>query len=166
MDCIVVLDSSSSVGKPNWAIMKSFVYSILSSFTVAPDTTNFGIFRYNAVVDEKTRIFLKDYPADITGLLEAYDKIPYDGSGKSLFIPMLYNIIMCFSGTKTAQALNYVKTTMLRKSNGNRPLVPDLVIVLTDGKSQDAVGKVSDDLRAMGAFVSCTELIFSFMINV
>nr|XP_039253479.1 sushi, von Willebrand factor type A, EGF and pentraxin domain-containing protein 1-like [Styela clava] len=134
MDAYVILDSSSSIGEPNWIIMKKFISSILSSFTISEDTTHFAVVRYNKFVDTDTQINLSDYTSDIAGLLAAFDRIPYNGSG-----------------TRTGQAIQHVVDNMMRPSNGNRPDVQDLVIVITDGKAQDDVKTPSDELRAKGA---------------
>jgi len=48
------------------------------------------------------------------------DRIPYQGEG-----------------TLTGNALAFVAANTLRRVNGNRPDVPDLAFVLTDGMAQD-----------------------------
>lgn len=58
----------------------NFLFS--SDFSVAPDASHYGIFRYNAKVDTDTQILLKDYPNSLEALLNAFDEIPYDGSGE------------------------------------------------------------------------------------
>lgn len=134
MDIVLVLDSSSSILGENWISLTKFVKGIINSFKVDPEAANFAIFRFNQRVDEDTQIYLNDYPGDVDGLIEAFNKIPYDGSG-----------------TNTGNALNHALTVSLAKGNGNRPNVKDFVFVITDGKSKDDVKAPSEALRAAGA---------------
>lgn len=138
MDAFVVLDSSSSVGKENWVTMTAFIANILASFTISDEATHFAVVRYNKAVDTETQILLRDFPNDKAGLLRAFRQIPYDGSG-----------------TRTGQAIQHVARNMMTPAAGDRAGVPNLVIVVTDGKAQDAdVAKAAaDDLRRRGAIV-------------
>jgi len=136
MDLVVVMDSSSSVKSSNWALMKNFVRTLLSGFSVAPDLAFLSVFRYNGKVDQKTQIFLRDFPENQQELLAKFDKIPYNGSG-----------------TKTGQAIDHVTDVMLAPKNGNRKQVQDIVLIITDGASQDDVKAPSQRLRDTGAQV-------------
>uniref|UniRef100_H2YP77 VWFA domain-containing protein n=1 Tax=Ciona savignyi TaxID=51511 RepID=H2YP77_CIOSA len=120
MDFIVVLDSSSSVGRPNWRKMKKFVRDFLDDFTVRDEFARFGIVRYNRVVDTRTQILLSAYPNDLAGLLAAFDRMPYNGSG-----------------TKTGNALNHTADVLM--TSGHREEARDIVLLITDGASSDDV---------------------------
>ncbi|XP_039270723.2 P-selectin-like [Styela clava] len=134
MDIVLVLDSSSSIEPENWVELTRFVRGIIRSFRVEPDAANFAIFRFNKVVDEVNQILLNSYPGDVEGLIEAFNRIPYDGSG-----------------TWTGNALNHALTVSLSPENGNRPDVPDFVFVITDGKAGDDVEAPAEALRRSGA---------------
>lgn len=136
MDLVVVLDSSSSIGSDNWGALTGFVRQVLRSFIVQPDVANMAIFRYNRNVDTKTQVFLNSYPGNIDELIAALDRIPYDGSG-----------------TFTGKALKHALDVSLTTANGNRPEVPDVVLVITDGRAADDVKTPADALRAAGATV-------------
>jgi len=136
MDLIVVMDSSSSVRSHNWVKMKKFVRTLLSGFAVAPDLAFLSVFRYNKKVDTKTQILLKDFPDNQKDLLVKFDKMPYNGSG-----------------THTGQAIDHVTDVMLSPKNGNRKQVQDIVLIITDGASQDNVKIPSQRLRDTGAQV-------------
>ncbi|XP_078492910.1 uncharacterized protein LOC100186994 [Ciona intestinalis] len=134
MDFIVVLDSSSSVGRSNWNKMKAFVRSFIGDFSIRNDATHVSVVRYNRHVDTSTQILLDDYPNSLADLLAAFDRIPYNGSG-----------------TRTGQALNYTASTLI--PTGNRPNARDVVLLITDGASQDDVVVPSHNLHATGALV-------------
>nr|CAB3265960.1 P-selectin-like [Phallusia mammillata] len=133
MDFVVVLDSSSSVRAENWMKMKKFVRSFLSEFVVRPDSSQFAVIRYNREVDTDTQILLNSFPDSTQAVLEKFDEIPYDGSG-----------------TRTGNALNYVANTLLRI--GNRPIANDVVLLITDGASQDDIVAPSKRIRDQALF--------------
>ncbi|XP_039253130.2 P-selectin-like [Styela clava] len=133
MDLIVILDSSSSIGASSWKVMLKFVNSIFDLFIVQPDAMNFGVVRYNRKVDTKTRINLNECPGNVTMLKHLVSKLPYNGQG-----------------TWTGQAISYVHEHMLKPEYGNRKNAPDVVLVITDGRSQDSVKMPAEELRKSG----------------
>ena len=60
------------------------------------------------------------------------------------------------SGTNTGLALQYVSNELLKKDNGNRPGVPDILLVITDGRAQDdqRLEQESRVLQTQGVLVS------------
>ena len=56
-------------------------------------------------------------------------------------------------GTNTGKALNYTLDVLFRPENGNRQAVPDIIVLLTDGRSQDDVFVPAQRLRDSGATV-------------
>ena len=60
------------------------------------------------------------------------------------------------AGTKTGLALQYVSDELLKKDNGNRPGVPDVLLVITDGRAQDGqlLKQESMTLQEKGVLVS------------
>ena len=65
---------------------------------------------------------------------------------------MYCNANKCASlGTRTGNALNYTAQTLL--TVGNRPQARDVVLLITDGASQDDVVLPSRILHATGALV-------------
>ena len=57
-----------------------------------------------------------------------------------------------FLGTNTGMALNYVTRTLLKR--GNRRQAKDVVLLITDGESNDRVAIPAIQLRRTGAIVS------------
>nr|XP_026693431.1 E-selectin-like [Ciona intestinalis] len=136
MDLVLVLDSSSSVGKENWKSMMGFAETVINSFVVGSNLTRVSVIRYNGKVDNATQILFNDFLDDQEGLLNKLRTLPYRGSG-----------------TKTGQALRYAKRELLKESNGNRKEVTDVVVVITDGRSHDKVAGPSRALRNDGALI-------------
>uniref|UniRef100_H2ZKN2 VWFA domain-containing protein n=1 Tax=Ciona savignyi TaxID=51511 RepID=H2ZKN2_CIOSA len=110
VDAVVILDSSSSIGRANWRRLVNFVQGVLGGVEIGPHSARIGVFRYNRFVDTQSQILMKDYPNDKAGLLRAIGNIHYNGNG-----------------TYTGQALDYAADVMLTPENGNRPGVPDIV---------------------------------------
>nr|XP_002129893.1 P-selectin-like isoform X1 [Ciona intestinalis]XP_026692609.1 P-selectin-like isoform X2 [Ciona intestinalis] len=136
MDFVVILDSSSSVGSENWMKIKTFTHQFLSTFILSPEGSQYSVFRYNRNVDINSQILLKDHPTNIEDFIYAFEQIPYDGSG-----------------THTGKAINHAVDIVLAPGNGNRVNARDIVLVITDGKSQDDVGGPALRLRQTGATV-------------
>ncbi|XP_039252424.2 E-selectin-like [Styela clava] len=122
MDLVILLDSSSSIGKRNWKKMISFVDTVVDLFAVQNDSVNFGIIRYNAEIDVKTKIDLNKSPKNATRLKELIAKIPYNGKG-----------------TRTGEAMTYVQENMFSYGRGDRPNARNVLLDITDGKSQDDI---------------------------
>nr|XP_009858194.1 P-selectin-like [Ciona intestinalis] len=133
MDLVLILDSSSSVTMPNWRVMKNFVRSIITTFNFGEDSARMAVFRYNRGIDRRNQVLLRDHINNRAAFLEAFDRIPYNGFG-----------------TRTGQALRYAQNVILAQRWGNRPNVKDVLLTITDGRSQDDVATVSTELRAMG----------------
>ena len=60
-------------------------------------------------------------------------------------------MLQIFLGTRTGNAINYTASTLLKV--GNRPEARDVVLLITDGASQDDVVVPSANLHATGALV-------------
>jgi uncharacterized protein YegL len=130
MDVAIVLDSSSSIKFNNFQIVKSFTKSLLSTFQLGQGQVHTAMMRYNAV-NSVISTFAADNALDEA--IDAVDNTPYDGSG-----------------TMTGAALQFATDNLLTEAAGRRPLVPLLVVVFTDGASQDDVTAGAAALAATG----------------
>merc|ERR1719427_469562 len=54
------------------------------------------------------------------------------------------------SGTRTGQAIQYALENIFQPANGMRPDAPQILVTITDGKSQDDVLAPSEAIRASG----------------
>uniref|UniRef100_A0A3Q2NTM2 Collagen type XIV alpha 1 chain n=1 Tax=Fundulus heteroclitus TaxID=8078 RepID=A0A3Q2NTM2_FUNHE len=85
--------------------------------------------------DARTEFKLNSY-SDKERLLEAINKISYKGGN-----------------TKTGRAIQHVKENIYTTEGGARRGIPNVLVVLTDGRSQDDVNKVSKEMQMAGYIV-------------
>ena len=118
VDIIFVVDDSGSIGSGNFGTVKSFLRQLVSRLDIDSGNTRVGLVTFSSSVG--TVFNLKDH-STIASLQSAISSLGYRGGG-----------------TNTARALAYVRTTMLTSAAGDRPNVPNIVAVLTDGKSSNS----------------------------
>ena len=112
---VFVLDASTSVTAPNFELMKDFVKDFLFIADIDSGNVRVGVIIYST--EDYIQFHLKDYNSKIE-VFEAIDNIPYR-----------------YGSTNTADALNTMRTKMYTRANGDRPNVPNICIVVTDGVS-------------------------------
>ena len=111
--------------------MKDFIKEMVRGFNVGKDNTHVGVvlFSSNAEV-----VFAFDEHYDKASVLQAIDDMKYPGQN-----------------TNTGQGLTTARTELFGK--GSRPGVPNMVLVLTDGKSSDSVDEPAQKLRDSGVTI-------------
>jgi len=135
MDIALVIDSSSSVKATNFQLIRNFLNSIVPLFEVGPEAVRFSAIRYNKHVEELWNF--GDYNS-IQEYVGAIMRIPYDGSG-----------------THTGKALDYVNNKNFEDNEGNtRSDSVKLVMLLTDGNSQDNSVEAADRLKAKNIYLT------------
>ena len=118
IDVIFVVDESESVGSENFTTTKSFLSQITSRLDIDSGNARVGLVTFATNVT--TAINLTDH-SSVKSLQSAISSLSYTGGGT----------------TNTAAALDYVRTTMLTESAGDRDNVHDIVVVITDGRSDN-----------------------------
>ena len=129
-----VIDGSGSIesaGQGNYQKVKDFVKSVVQGFAVSLEGTHVGVVLYSAKA-EVVFGFEKHY--DKPSVLAAIDSMHYPGAQRY-----------------TAMALDLARTELFEK--GSRPGVPHMLLVLTDGQSQDSVTEPAQKLRDLGVTV-------------
>ena len=116
-DVIFVMDQSGSIRQDNFDLMKSFLSQLIDRLDIDGGNTRVGVITYNTSVG--TGFNLSDH-LSVSSVRSAIMSLTYEGGG-----------------TMTAVALRYVRTTMLTSEAGDRPNIPNVVVVLTDGQSQN-----------------------------
>ena len=126
-DIGILVDSSGSLGN-EFSKEVQFVKQIAKSLTVSSDGVNIGIvtFSYYAFLTIK----LSDYK-DTDSFIEGTKKIPFRRSQ-----------------TYIDRALYLARTSLFTEQNGDRKDVPNIVILLTDGKQTESPLATSPFLQA------------------
>ena len=140
VDLALLIDSSGSLteGSDFWSVLKSFVKRLIQRFSIHPDDVRVGM----VVFSDRAESFVEfqDLFA-LDELLRAVDTMEYIGSR-----------------TNIARALQVAEDHLFMPQYGDRPDVPDVVVLITDGQANDEpfdirairplvdVGSVADDL--------------------
>ncbi|KAK0046568.1 collagen alpha-5(VI) chain [Biomphalaria pfeifferi] len=115
-DVVFVLDGSSSMWVPDFLVLEKFVSNVSQSFDIAPNLTRVGVIAYS-----DTPIVVVN-PNDIRTKadLHHHQKIPHISGN-----------------TNTAMALEAAWSKLLEEGKSNRPDAAQILILLTDGHSDD-----------------------------
>ncbi len=135
-DIYFLVDSSWSIGKENFEHVKQFLYSLTQALhQVGGERFKFALVQYNN--RPETEFQLNSYPTT-QGVLAHIKAMTYRGGG-----------------TQTGLGLDFLIHTHLTTASGSRAVegVVQVVVVLTDGRSQDDVAKPAQVLRLAGVEV-------------
>ncbi|XP_041844785.1 collagen alpha-1(XIV) chain [Melanotaenia boesemani] len=133
-DLVFLVDGSWSIGDDNFMKITRFLYSTMGSLDlIGPDGTQVAIAQFSD--DARTEFQLSSH-GNKEALLEAIQRIKYKGGN-----------------TKTGRAINHVKESIFIPEAGARRGVPKVLVVLTDGRSQDDVNKVSKEMQMDGYII-------------
>ena len=120
-DLAFMVDSSTSVGESNFQEAKDFVWSVMRNFPISNNDTRVAVIRYST---QANVIFDFQFSADnnVPLLKETLDNVEYV-SGE----------------TKTELALQLALTDLFSARGGSRPKVPKILVVMSNGKSDNAL---------------------------
>ena len=110
-----MVDESGSIGSTNFDLMKSFLSQLVSRLDIDSGNTRVGLITYSSEVGSGFN--LSDY-STVASVQSAISSLTYAAGS-----------------TNTGGALEYVRATMLTSVAGDRSNVPNVVVVLTDGRS-------------------------------
>ncbi|XP_068179724.1 collagen alpha-1(XIV) chain-like [Antennarius striatus] len=132
-DLVFLVDGSWSI-EDNFMKIKHFLYSAVGSLhQIGPDGTQVAVIQFSG--DARIEFKLNSYYIK-EELLKAIQKITYKGGN-----------------TNTGQAIKHVRESIFTPEGGDRRGVPDVVVVLTDGRSQDDVNKVFKEMQMDGFII-------------
>ncbi|XP_035825413.1 collagen alpha-1(XII) chain [Aplysia californica] len=124
LDVALVVDSSSSVTRANFKKTMRFIDTILRQLPIGPDDVRVAIIRFSHGSDVMT--YFNDN-MDKDSKRKAIKKMRFNGGT-----------------TATDKAIKDLREKVLDSSHGNRENVPDLVVLITDGTSNDVTATVRE----------------------
>ncbi|KAM8826189.1 collagen alpha-6(VI) chain-like isoform 1-T1 [Synchiropus picturatus] len=131
-DIVFMVDGSWSIGMENFEQIRQFLYTLVNSFDVGPEHVRIGLVQYSTT--PRTEFLLNTFQKK-SDILQYVSKLPYMGGG-----------------TQTGEGLDFLLKTHFVESAGSRrnQKVPQIAVVITDGKSQDDVEVQAQDLKRQG----------------
>ncbi|KAK2845177.1 hypothetical protein Q5P01_011836 [Channa striata] len=131
-DIVFLVDGSWSIGTENFEQIRQFLKTLVSSFDIGPDHVRIGLVQYSTT--PRTEFLLNTYRTK-QEILQYIEKLPYMGGG-----------------TQTGQGLDFMLSNHFVAAAGSRAdqNVPQIAVVITDGKSQDNVKTQAEDLKRRG----------------
>ncbi|XP_032915034.1 collagen alpha-1(VII) chain-like [Catharus ustulatus] len=129
-----LVDESSSIGQSNFNKVKDFLFRIVSYFPkIGPEGAQVAVAQYN---EEPRAAFHFNQHRDRNGALGAIKGLSYTGGN-----------------TKTGHAISYMLKELFQPSRGMRPGFPHILVLVTDGQSQDDVLPPARAAQALGLHV-------------
>uniref|UniRef100_A0A8C5QAM6 Collagen alpha-1(XX) chain n=1 Tax=Leptobrachium leishanense TaxID=445787 RepID=A0A8C5QAM6_9ANUR len=132
-DIVILVDSSWSVGRANFRLVKNFLGGILSPLHISRDKIRIGLSQYSG--EPQTEWDLNTFSSKAE-VFDALKKLKYKGGN-----------------TFTGLALTHVLEENLRAASGARGQAGKVLILLTDGKSQDDAITVAQTLKDGGIYI-------------
>ncbi|XP_035158773.3 collagen alpha-1(XX) chain isoform X11 [Callithrix jacchus] len=132
-DMVFLVDGSWSIGHSHFQQVKDFLASVITPFEIGPDKVQVGLTQYSG--DAQTEWDLNSLGTK-EQVLAAVRHLRYKGGN-----------------TFTGLALTHVLGQNLQPAAGVRPEAAKVVILVTDGKSQDDVHTAACILKDLGVIV-------------
>ncbi|XP_061542919.1 matrilin-4 isoform X2 [Phycodurus eques] len=129
-DLVFLIDSSRSVRPHDFESMTKFIIDILDTLDIGLSATRVGVVQYSSQV--RSEFSLNSY-GDVSGMVDAIRRI----------VPLA-------QGTMTGLAIRYVINNAFSEHRGDRPEVPNVAVIVTDGRPQDRVAEVAAEAREKG----------------
>uniref|UniRef100_A0A3P8WWM1 Matrilin 4 n=1 Tax=Cynoglossus semilaevis TaxID=244447 RepID=A0A3P8WWM1_CYNSE len=130
VDLVFLIDSSRSVRPHEFETMRKFMIDILDTLDIGPNNTRVGVVQYSSQV--RSEFSLKTHKN-----LES-------------MVKNINQIIPLAQGTMTGLAIKYVMNVAFTEQEGDRPKVPNVAVIVTDGRPQDRVAEVASEARDKG----------------
>ncbi|XP_040890849.1 matrilin-4 isoform X3 [Toxotes jaculatrix] len=130
VDLVFLIDSSRSVRPHEFETMRKFMIDILDTLDIGPNATRVGVVQYSSQV--RSEFSLKTH------------------SKLDSMVKNINQIIPLAQGTMTGLAIKYVMNAAFTAEEGDRPKVPNVAVIVTDGRPQDRVAEVAAEAREKG----------------
>jgi len=113
-DLVILLDSSGSIGQYNFHLLTEFLFNLTSYLDIADDRYRTSLITFSD--SDSVEFDLTNRSRD--DVLARVATAPYR-----------------YGSTNIYSALNRMRTQILDHRNGNRPEIPDICLLITDGRS-------------------------------
>ena len=114
-DLVFVLDSSGSIGIQNWYKITNFTANVINAFNIGRNNVRVGLIWYGNKADVA---FYLDTYGNRREVLRKIEEIPWKDQE-----------------TNTSGAIRLMRTELFTPARGDRPEVPNIGVVITDGES-------------------------------
>jgi collagen type VI alpha len=134
---VLALDESGSIGLDDFSMMTEFISRAmlsldLSNRDTADQGVRVGLLTFGSA--PKLHFHLNQYLASDTALLSALH-VPYGSGTTNTADAIKYASKSCVHVMCSLPPSRFVRENMFTAENGDRPLVPNYLVVITDGKS-------------------------------
>ncbi|KAM9806315.1 collagen alpha-6(VI) chain isoform 1-T1 [Syngnathus typhle] len=131
-DLVFMVDGSWSIGAENFEKIRRFLATLVNSFDIGPDRVRMALVQYSNA--PRTEFLLNSFESK-KDILQSVSTLPYMGGG-----------------THTGRGLDFMLSQHFVKEAGSRMKqnVPQIAVVITDGKSQDDVESHAMELKKKG----------------
>nr|XP_023839371.1 matrilin-4 [Salvelinus alpinus] len=130
VDLMFIIDSSRSVRPHEFETMRKFMIDIIHTLDMEANATRVGVVQYSSQVQNE--FSLKTH-GKLQGMVKGINEI----------LPLA-------QGTMTGLAIKYVMNHAFTAAEGDRPKVPNVAVIVTDGRPQDRVAEVAAEARDKG----------------
>ncbi|XP_078495749.1 collagen alpha-1(XII) chain-like [Ciona intestinalis] len=130
MDFVVAVDSSKSMGKPNFVEVKRLVVRLINSFNTSPTRTRVSMYKFTTFSDRRSELYLNEKMGNKRLQRKEVWGMPYKGYGSYV-----------------GKALSHAFRVSFTERLGDRPGSRNVLLVITDGRSYDGVRVISERLR-------------------
>uniref|UniRef100_A0A8C6ZY46 von Willebrand factor A domain containing 2 n=1 Tax=Nothoprocta perdicaria TaxID=30464 RepID=A0A8C6ZY46_NOTPE len=133
LDLVFVVDASAGVGLENFLLLRDFVRSGSSHFSISRDVTQIGLVVYSS---RAHTAFALDTHTSNSSLLQAINQLPFLGGSSS-----------------PGSALLHIHGDVMTVHKGARPGVNKVVVMLTNGGGMEDAASPARQLRNNGILV-------------
>uniref|UniRef100_A0A8C5E3M3 Collagen alpha-1(XII) chain-like n=1 Tax=Gouania willdenowi TaxID=441366 RepID=A0A8C5E3M3_GOUWI len=127
---LFLIDGSWTVGRPNFRYIRSLVSAVSAALSIGADRSRVGVVQYG---DDARHEFRLNQHMTRPSLIRAINSLPYKGGN-----------------THTGLALDFVLKNGFTEASGARNGFPKVLLVVTDGRSEDSVQIPARQLRNRG----------------
>ncbi|KAK6490585.1 collagen alpha-6(VI) chain-like [Huso huso] len=131
-DIVFLVDGSWSIGTENFKRVREFLYTLINTLDVGEDKVRIGLIQYSGT--PRTEFALNTYQTKEDNL-QYIKTLPYKGGG-----------------TQTGLGLDFMLKNHFTEAAGSRARegVPQVAVIITDGKSHDNVKEAADAVKGSG----------------